>query len=96
MPQSPGGAGGSAPNDEMQKLMAELEKLDRKAETLPPEKQAENIEQRAEVLLRLADVTPGADRDQWYRQLADMLSAAMQSGNFPAGRRASSISCKSG
>jgi thiol-disulfide isomerase/thioredoxin len=83
--QQPGGAGGGAPSDEMQKLMAQLEDLYRKSETLPPEKQAENIEQRVDVLLRLADVTPGADRDQWYRQLAEMLSAAMQSGNFPKG-----------
>lgn len=84
--QSPGGApDGTAPSDEMQRLMADLERLDREADTLPADKQAANIEQRAEKLQRLAEVTPEADRDQWYRQLADMLSVAIQSGNFPQG-----------
>ena len=69
----------------MQKLMAELEQLDRESDTLPPEKQTANIEQRAEKLQRLAEITPEGDRDQWYRQLADMLSVATQSGNFPQG-----------
>jgi thiol-disulfide isomerase/thioredoxin len=83
--QSPGAAGGAAPNDEMQKLMTQLEELYRKADTLPPEQQAENIDQRAALLSRLAEVTPEPDREQWYRQLAEMLSAAMQAGSYPKG-----------
>ena len=37
-----------APSEEMQKLMAELERLDKQADGLPPEQLAANIEQRAE------------------------------------------------
>ena len=78
-------AAGNAPNEEMQELMTELEQLYRLAETLPPDKQAANIEQRAEKLTRLAEIAPEAERDQWYRQLASMISVAIQSGSFPQG-----------
>jgi hypothetical protein len=85
-PAAQGNAAAGAPNEEMQKLMAELEQLDRQADQLSPEKLAENIEKRSDILLKLADVTPEAElRDQWYRQLADMLSVAIQSSNDPKG-----------
>jgi peroxiredoxin len=83
-PQSNAAASG-APSEEMQKLMAELEQLYRVGESLPADKQAANIEQRAEKLQRLAQLSPEADRDQWYRQLAGMIGVAIQSGNFPQG-----------
>jgi thiol-disulfide isomerase/thioredoxin len=78
-------ASSNAPTDEMQQLMADLEKLDQEGDSLAPEKQAANIDARAEKLVRLAQMTPEAERDQWYRQLADMLSVAAQSGNYPQG-----------
>ncbi len=78
-------AGGGAPNDEMQKLMSELEKLDAESSNLPDDQQAANIEARADKLQRLAQIAAASDRDQWYRQLADMLSVAAQSGNYPQG-----------
>jgi thiol-disulfide isomerase/thioredoxin len=78
-------AGGDAPSDEMQKLMTDLEKLDRDAAGLPEDQQTANIEARAEKLQRLAEMSPESDRDQWYRQLADMLSVSVQSGNYPQG-----------
>jgi peroxiredoxin len=79
------GPSGDAPTDEMQTLMAELENLDQQANGLPPEAQAANIEARAEKLQRLAAIAQEKDRDQWYRQLADMLSVATQTGSFPQG-----------
>jgi hypothetical protein len=85
-PIAQGNAAVGAPNEEMQKLMAELEQLDRQADQLSAEKLAENIEQRSDLLLRLAEVTPDTElRDQWYRQLADMLSVAIQTSNDPKG-----------
>ncbi|HEX2475026.1 MAG TPA: thioredoxin-like domain-containing protein [Lacipirellulaceae bacterium] len=85
-PAAQGDAAAGAPNAEMQKLMAELERLDRQADQLSPEKQAENIQQRTDLLLRLADATPDTElRNQWYRQLADMLSVAIQTSNDPKG-----------
>lgn len=85
-PDSQGsGTGGNAPTDAMQQLMTELEKLDRESASLAEDKQVENIEARAEKLQKLAEIAPESDRDQWYRQLADMLSVAAQSGNYPQG-----------
>ncbi len=85
-PASQGNAVAGAPSEEQQKLMAELERLDRQADQLSPEKQAENIQQRTDLLLRLADATPEAEqRNQWYRQLADMLSVAIQTSNDAKG-----------
>lgn len=59
------------PNEQMQQLMAELEKLDR-ASTGSPNASAGK---RAELLNRLASVSTGAIREQWIQQLADTLSA---------------------
>jgi thiol-disulfide isomerase/thioredoxin len=84
--QTPAAApGGNAPNDEMQKLMAELDQLYREGERLPAEKQAANIDQRAEKLERLAKMAPEGDREQWYRQLAGLFSVGMQTGSYPKG-----------
>jgi thiol-disulfide isomerase/thioredoxin len=84
-PASTGAAAGNPPNEEMQKLMAELEQLYRVADTVPADELAANIEQRAEKLERLAQISPESERDQWYRQLAGMISVAIQSGSFPQG-----------
>jgi len=64
------------PSEEMQKLMADLERLHREAEGLTPEKQEASIEGRAQLLLKLAEITSDADLSkQWYWQLADMYSS---------------------
>lgn len=75
-----------APSEEMQKLMAELERLDREADGLAADKLAVNIEERAKLLRRLSEISPDPEmREQWFRQLADMIAAAIQSGSFPQG-----------
>jgi thiol-disulfide isomerase/thioredoxin len=80
-PANPG-----APSEEMQKLMADLERLDKAAEGLPADQLAANVEQRLKLLNQLADATPDSDiRGQWFRQMTDMLFVAAQSGNFPQG-----------
>lgn len=79
-------AGDAAPTDEMQRLMAELDKLDRQAATLPPDKQAALTDQRSDLLHRLAEATPDVQlREQWYSQLADGLSAAVQTAGYADG-----------
>jgi tetratricopeptide (TPR) repeat protein len=84
--QSPASAGGdNAPSDEMQKLMAEYERLDRASENLPPEQIGGNVQQRIETLKKLAEIAPAGSRDEWYRQAIDVLSVAIQSGNFAKG-----------
>jgi hypothetical protein len=82
---SNGGAGDNPPNDQMQKLMAELERLDKASDTLPADQLAANVEQRVNALQSLAEASPEKDRDQWYRQMIDVIAMALQSGNYPAG-----------
>jgi thiol-disulfide isomerase/thioredoxin len=67
---------GAPPSDETQKGIAELEKLD------PADPR------RADVIERIAEQarTP-EDRALWYRQLADTLSAAVQSGKSADGEK---------
>ena len=74
-------------NEESQELLAELEKLDQAAEqATTPEKQAELNARRAELLKKIAQAAGSPqDRAMWLRQLADMVSAAVQSGTFPDG-----------
>lgn len=75
-----------APTDEMQQLMAELDKLDHQLAGLSPEDQAKLVGQRTDLLRRLAEATPDVElREQWYRQLADEVSAAVQSAGYAKG-----------
>jgi tetratricopeptide (TPR) repeat protein len=83
--QGAGQGSENAPSEEMQQQMAELEKLDKESDSLPPEQLAANIDKRVAVLQKLAEIAPAADRDQWNRQLIDVLSVAIQSGNYPQG-----------
>jgi hypothetical protein len=80
-----GNAGDNPPNDQMQKLMAELERLDKASDTIPADQLAANIEQRVSILQSLTEVSPEKDRDQWNRQMIDTIGIAIQAGNYPAG-----------
>lgn len=76
---------GNVPGENSQKLMADLEKLDKAAATATtPEQQAQYTTQRAELLEQIAAGTPNAEeRAMWLRQLTDMIGAAGQMGNYP-------------
>lgn len=85
-PSTAGGTSGDTPpTDKMQKLMADLEQLDKEAEPQEPAQIAANIDKRVTILQNLAEVSPEKDRDEWYRQLSDVLGVAIQSGNYPQG-----------
>jgi hypothetical protein len=77
--------GENSPSDEMQKLMAEYERLDKEAESLPPEQLATNVENRVTTLQKLAEAAPAGSREDWQRQMIDVISVAIQSGNYPKG-----------
>ena len=70
-----------------QKMLGELERIDKElAQAATPARIAELNDLRAAVLLRLVGAASTADdRSQWVRQFADTVSAAVQSGEFPAG-----------
>jgi hypothetical protein len=91
----PGGPAGAeavaadGPTQEMQKLLDELERLDAQADNLNGDAQAKNISDRADRLEKLAEITPDKKlSEQFYSQLADMLSVAVQMDTYPkAGER---------
>ena len=82
--QSPnrGEAGGAVGGDDMQKLLAELEDLDKaSAKAMTPEQQTTYMARRAELLEKIANTARTADdRANWMRQLTDMI---VQMGNSP-------------
>ena len=84
--QSSGGASGdNSPSDDMQKQMQILDELDKQADSASPEEYATNVEQRVAALQQLAKTAPDSDRDQWTRQMIDVIGVAIQTGNFPKG-----------
>lgn len=72
---------------EVQKLIAELEKIDKDlAAARTPASQARLNADRADLMEALAEKASNAEeRANWQRQLADTVSAAVQGGGYPAG-----------
>ena len=90
---SGGGAGeasalpsGMEPTDRMQEILANLEKLDQRIFTVQGKDKSSLHRQRADLLAKLAEAAPNAaEREQWLKQLADMVSASTQDGSYPEG-----------
>ena len=80
-----GDSSGSAVGENSQKLMADLEKLDKAAAAATtPDEQEQYTTQRAELLEQIAAGSPNAEeRAMWLRQLTDMIGAAGQMGTYP-------------
>ncbi len=74
----------AAPNDQMQKVLEAIEQLDKQFVGATADKKPALNAQRGDLLEDLAEAagTP-AERDQWTKQLADMLSATAQDGSYP-------------
>ncbi len=77
--------GGLSP--EVQKLLADLEEIDKDlASPQDPDSLARLNAKRADLLVKLADDAKDAEeKATWLRQLADTVSAAVQSGGYPDG-----------
>lgn len=77
----------SGPSEQTQSLLGDLEKLDAATENASsPAELARLNAQRADLIERIADQSDKPeDRAMWLRQLADTVSAAVQSGGYPAG-----------
>ncbi|NUQ62550.1 MAG: redoxin domain-containing protein [Pirellulales bacterium] len=80
-------AAGTSGDEEGQKFLAELEKLDAVASRAGnAEETARFNAKRADLLEQIAEkATKPEDRAMWLRQLADMVGAAVQSGGYPEG-----------
>ncbi len=77
----------TGPSDQAEELLSRLEKLDAAAgEATSVEQLARFHAQRAELLEQIAEEAgTSEERAMWLRQLADMVSAATQSGEYPDG-----------
>ncbi len=77
----------TGPSDQAEELLSRLEKLDAAAgEATSVEQLARFHAQRGELLEQIAEEAgTSEERAMWLRQLADMVSAATQSGEYPDG-----------
>lgn len=76
----------SEPTAKMQEVLAKLEKIDQQLMQVTGKRKMTLNNNRAGLLLELANVSnTAAERSQWLRQLADMVSAGTQDGSFPNG-----------
>ncbi len=74
------------PSDSAQAAIAELEKIDSLiAKSNSAKERADLHERRADMLEKLVETASEKDRAQWAHQLADAISAAVQSGEYPKG-----------
>lgn len=77
---------GAPPSEQMTELMEDLQRLDDQIRTAKPADRTKMIKARANMLRKLANVTQEPSlKDQWYGQLADMLSASVVEGTYPQG-----------
>ncbi len=77
---------GLQPTEKVQKLLSELEQLDQQMVAAGSDKKPTLNAARAKLLRSIADmVSNQSERNQWLKQLADMVSAAAQDGSYPQG-----------
>ena len=87
---------GSAPTDQMQEILADLEELDKKIATATADQRPSLNANRADLLERLSELANSAgEREQWLTQLADMVNFAVLDGSYPEGaQRLESLEAK--
>jgi tetratricopeptide (TPR) repeat protein len=77
--------GANASEEKLQKLLTELEAVDRATAAAGPAGMEKNLDRRLDILQQLADAAVDKDKGQWVAQLADTLSAAAQAGGYAKG-----------
>ncbi len=70
---------------EMKKLVDDLEQLDKKMVSGKPADHDRLNAAKADLLEKIIPLAPEKDQDLWVRQYTESVSAAIQSGTFPAG-----------
>lgn len=77
---------GDGPNEKVQKMIDELSKLDEAVARATSENEQNRLnDRRAELMLSIIENIGDKDRTQWIRQFSDSMTAAAQTGNYPAG-----------
>lgn len=75
-------------SEETQKLIADVEKLDKSLQTAPQAQLAKLHALRCDAIEKLiSGATTAEDRGNWIRQYADTVAAAVQAGVFPQGAK---------
>ncbi len=73
-------------SEKIQETLTKIENLDQQIATAAPDKKSALNTKRANLLLHLANLMPNkSEKEQWLRQLADMVSASAQDGSYPQG-----------
>lgn len=84
-----GGGSSSLPengtSEEMQKLIEQLQTIDESVASAPAANKPRLHAQRAQLLEQMIEIASPSDRGNWVRQLADSVSAAVQSAEYPDG-----------
>src|SRR5262245_8960365 len=77
---------GDGPNEKVQKMIDELSKLDEAVARATSDNEQNRLnDRRAELMLSIIENIGEKDRTQWIRQFSDSMTAAAQTGNYPAG-----------
>lgn len=77
---------GDGPNEKVQKMIDELSKLDEAVARATSDNEQNRLnDRRAELMLQIIENIGDKDRVQWIRQFSDSMTAAAQTGNYPAG-----------
>lgn len=75
-----------APSEDVQRLMSELDQLDRQAAAAKPAERERLTDRRVEILEKLAGSATRADEaTAWYNQLAGLLAASIQADGYTKG-----------
>ncbi len=81
-----GGASGAGGDGQLQKLLADLEKLQQSVATASPAQRPGIYARQADLLEQLVEVSSEAgQKTEWLKQLADTVSAAVQANEYPEG-----------
>jgi thiol-disulfide isomerase/thioredoxin len=85
-PEVPGNIPAGTINADLQKLITTLERLDKGIVAAKTDTERTRLNgERAELLEQIVKTSAPTERELWIRQAAETLSAAVQSGSFPAG-----------
>ncbi|MBW3600001.1 MAG: redoxin domain-containing protein [Planctomycetes bacterium] len=72
-------------SEELQKLIADLESVNKKLDAAAGAQRPPLREKQAELLEKIADAANEEQRENWIRQFADVLAEAVQTGDWPEG-----------
>jgi thiol-disulfide isomerase/thioredoxin/TolA-binding protein len=72
-------------SQELQQLIAELEKLGKQLEAATGAQRKPLRDKQAELLEKIAEAANDEQRENWIRQFADIMAEAVQTGDYPDG-----------